>query len=101
MKDKPEEGPQYRIVITKIETRTVKKRGAHEIIEERPWTKEEFSDETMYQGPDAFLKSNPLKRVYGYAPSWQGVETEETELLKQTVDELDVQAVIRAVNNIK
>lgn len=92
---------KYSIVITKIEEKTVTKHGEYNTIDERPWTNEDFNkDKSAYQKPEVFLAANPLKRIFGYAPSWEGVEIEETQLLKQTVDELDLTAVIKAINGL-
>lgn len=91
---------KYVIRITKIEEKTVTKRGDHTVIKERPWTSDEVDSKTVCETKENFLKRNPVKKIYGYAPSWQGVEKEETEVLKQTVDELDLPAVIKAVNGL-
>lgn len=91
---------KYQITIKKIETNTVTKRGDYTVIDKKPWDESTLADERVYGGKEEFLKRCPLKEIMGYAPSWQGVETVETEVLKQTVDELDLPAVIRAVNGL-
>lgn len=93
---------KYKITITKIETKTVTKRGDYTIIDKRPWTDAELSEalSSHYGDRKDFLTKNPLKEVRNYAPSWQGVENEETEVLKQTVETLDLAAVIKAVNGL-
>lgn len=92
---------RYEITIKKIEEKPVTKRGEWTIVDKRPWTKEELSKEsaTSYSETD-FLKMNPLKEIRGYAPDWNGIEKSETEILKQTVDSLDLAAVIKAINGI-
>jgi hypothetical protein len=94
----------YEITIKKIDTKQVTKRGEHTIIDTRPWTEEEISDARRYDygqsGREAWLKANPTKNVYGYAPDYSGSETKETEVLKQSVDDLDLAAVIKAINNL-
>lgn len=93
---------KYKITITKIEERTVTKRGEFTLVNERPWTEEELNKEmaSHYGDRQEFLKDNPLKKIRDYAPSWQGIEQVETEVLKQTVETLDLAAVIKAVNGI-
>lgn len=90
----------YKITITKIESKTVTKRGDYTIVDRVPWTEKDIVDERTYGSRESFLKSNPLKEIRDYAPSWQGVETVEIEVLKQTVEELDLAAVIKAVNGL-
>lgn len=92
---------KYEIRITKIDTKKVTKRGEHTIIEERPWTKKEMSDESGYhQTAEEILATTPLKQVYGYAPPYEGTEKTEKEVFKQVVEDLDLQLVIKAVNGI-
>jgi len=40
------------------------------------------------------------KSVYGYTPEVENVQTETTEIYTQVVEELDLVAVINAVNKI-
>jgi hypothetical protein len=92
---------KYRITITAISERTVTKKGAHTVIDERPWTMGDVdADLKYYQNPDEFVKSSPTKKVYGYAPDVQEVEKVETQILQQNVDTLDIPAVIKAVNGL-
>jgi len=92
----------YQIVIIKKETRTVTKRGEYTVIDKRPWTDAELSEAmaSHYGDKQDFLSKHPLKEVRDYAPSWQGVESNEIEILRQTVDDLDIPAVIKAVNGL-
>jgi hypothetical protein len=90
---------KYQITIKKIETKTVTKQGAYTVIDTKPWAAELLDDE-VYGGKEQFLKSNPLKEIRGYAPSYEGIETVETEVLKQTVETLDLAAVIKAINGL-
>jgi hypothetical protein len=87
----------YQITITRIETNTVTKRGPYCVIDEVPWTQEQLCSAQMYESKEAFLAKNPLKKIHGYGPDVQTQETEAVEVLKQTVDELDLRAVLRAV----
>ncbi len=91
----------YKIIITKLETKTVTREGTFTVIEERPWTEKELIDASpRYGDANDFLVKNPLKQVRGYTPSFQGTEIKEVEVLKQTVDDLDIVAVIKAINKI-
>ena len=90
----------YEITIKKIEEVRVTKRGEHKVIDRVPWTNEAFAKEGVYGNANGFLERNPLREVYGYAPSYEGTEKRETEVLKQVVEELDLAAVIRAVNGL-
>lgn len=93
---------KYKITITKFETKTVQRRGDYIVVDRRPWTEQELNEASMriYGSVDNFLKENPLKEIRDYAPSWEGVEKEEVEVLKQTVETLDLSAVIKAVNGL-
>ena len=91
---------KYQITILKIEEVEVTKRGDHSLIDERPWTTDELQSEAMYQDKSDFLERKPVKKIYGYAPSYQTTEKKETEVLRQTVEEIDMPAVIKAVNGL-
>jgi len=94
----------YEIIIKRTTTKTVTKRGEWTTIDQRPWTKEElekaYCDDPNSRSQEQFLERSPMKEVYGYAPDVQAEQTESTEILKQTVDELDLPAVIKAINKI-
>lgn len=91
---------KYEITITKVEEVTVTKNGPWTVVDTVPWTTSNMGDETLYGGVQQFLECNPLKEIKGYAPSVQVTETVRTEVLKQSVDQLDLAAVIKAVNNL-
>lgn len=90
----------YEIIIRKTETVFVTKKGEWTIVARLPWTNEQIDAKVLYQDADAFVRENPLREVYDYAPAREVIERRETELLKQTVDELDMAAVIRAINKL-
>ena len=52
----------------------------------------------MYQSSKEFLETTPLKAVLGYAPDVEVEKTREAQIYRQTVDDLDITAVIAAVN---
>lgn len=90
----------YKITIEKIETLTVTRQGAWVVIDKRPWNGVELDEKTSYRqgGFEEFLKDNPLKEVMGYAPNISAQETKETVVLEQTVEALNIRAVINAIN---
>lgn len=93
----------YEIIINRVTTRTVLKRGDHTIIDKRPMTEAELADANgpfraaYEQKPDAFK----LKEVYGYAPDREEDEKVEEQIFRQQVEGLDLADVIKAVNKIK
>lgn len=94
---------KYTITITKVEEVPVVKRGAYTIIDRRPWTEQELDNERQYcfgEGKEKWLAKNPLKDVLGYAPDVEVIENKETKVLEQTVESLDIPAVIKAINGL-
>ena len=89
--------------ITIKEKRTERKLvpGTHTVIEKRPFTDEELSKSSAYR---TLYETKPdvteLKPIYGYAPAREENVTTEREILTQVVDELDLAAVIRAINKL-
>lgn len=76
----------YRITVTRMETVT-KKFG-------KEW---KVVGEEQAKGDD----NKPyLKDLYGYTPEIEKEATEEVEVLRQTVTELDMIAVIKAINGL-
>lgn len=62
-------------------------------------TEEVDRDERYYRHQENEPKTR-IKDVMGYAPAIDKPHTESIEILKQTVDELDLAAVIKAINNL-
>lgn len=95
---------KYEITIKKTEEVTRLKKGEWGVVDKRPWTEEELSEQVSHSfyrsNPNQFLERNPLKELMGYQPERDTVETVETEILKQTVNNLDLAAVIKAINNL-
>ena len=87
--------------ITIVEKRTVTKRvrGKHGVIGERPVEQEDVKD--VWDEAREAYKDGRMIRVHGYAPDREEEVEEEYEVLKQTVEHLDLVAVIRAINEIK
>ena len=100
--EQTKEEMKYKITITKIETVQSTEQGDYTIIDRRPWTKKELDEEKSHAYGDGktFLEKNPLKEIRGYAPARSIEKAVETEVLKQTVETLDLSAVIRAVNGL-
>ncbi len=90
----------YKITITKIEEVKATKEREYRVIDHRPWTQKELDDNVSYEPVEKFLERTPLKQVMGYAPEVETTKPVETEVLKQTVDELDLAAVIKAINRL-
>ena len=91
---------KYVITIREIEEVSAPEQGPYTVIDKRPWTPAELSNAAGFCDDKQFLKENPLKEIKGYAPDRQTVKTVETELLRQTVETLDLAAVIKAVNGL-
>jgi hypothetical protein len=91
----------YRITITKVESKQTTRQGAWVVIDERPWTSKELEG-SVYSGQSnqQFLDKNPLKEIKGYAPDVSVTEEREIEVLKQNVEDLDIAAVIKAINKL-
>lgn len=90
----------YQVTITRITERTVTKNGAYTVIKQQPWNAETFHQKSMYEDPKEFIQRNPVESIYGYAPQQQVVEKVETQVLSQTVEELDLKKVISAINGL-
>lgn len=93
---------KYKITITKIETVQSTEQGDYTIIDKRPWTEKELDEEKSraYGDGKSFLEKNPLKEIRGYAPARSVEKAVETKVLKQTIEQLDLPAVIKAINNL-
>jgi len=91
----------YRITITKVEEKQTTRQGAWVTVEHRPWTLKELEG-SVYAGQSTqqFLANNPLKEIKGYASSFPTTEEREIEVLKQNVEDLDIAAVIKAINKL-
>jgi hypothetical protein len=85
----------YEITIT--ERRDVKK------LVGKDWavvgTREVARNEGFYAGSDIEPKTR-VESVHGYTPEIEKTISESREVLKQTVDVLDLSAVIKAINRL-
>lgn len=92
---------QYQVTITRIEEKKSVKKGEWTTIDRRPWTTKELSEESKYSSTvEAFLEKNPTKAVLGYAPDQETVEKVQVQVLAQTVEDIDIGAVIKAINKL-
>ena len=67
----------------------------------RPWTAEEIDKRCPVAASlEAFLTASPTAEVYGYTPMIDTVKEERSEIFTQDVAQLDLQAVICAINGI-
>lgn len=92
--------PFYHVTLTKVEYRTVTRKGEWGTVDERPWTQKELDDNAKAYNQQDFLEKNPLKKVYGYKPDIADVEPKETKVLEQTLEDIDLPAVIKALNGL-
>jgi hypothetical protein len=89
-------GMAFEIVISETKTETKAERTEWQVVDKRPYTKEELNDVSEYSKPD----KGALKPIYGHPPARQ-VEVEvNREILKQRVETLDLAKVIQAVNGL-
>lgn len=89
----------FEITVREITTERKLVRGEHVVIDERPFTEKELAEAPYWQTTDAG-KQGKLKPIYGYAPEREQEVDVQRELLKQTVEKLDLPAVIKAINNL-
>ena len=85
---------QITIIEKKVVTKTV--RGEWKIVGQVPVTKKDLEGCAF---PSERFDS-PLKEERGYAPDREDDVEVEIEILKQTVEDLDITKVIRAINKI-
>ena len=86
----------YKITIEKVTQNKKLVKGDWVIVDQRPYTNADMKDSfsgTSYEGK--------TKSVYGYLEDKE-VEVDSTiKVLEQTVDDIDLVSVIKAINNIK
>jgi hypothetical protein len=78
----------YTITISKNEPVTVQ--AGHE------W--KQVAEEPMYPGANEL--AHVKKEIYGYTPEYDKVVEQSREILRQTVETVDVKLVIRAINGL-
>jgi hypothetical protein len=92
---------KYIITIKKVETVTKTESGSYGVVDRVPWTDEQIQGASDHYGSaQKFLAHNPLREIRGYLPDRSVEEEVETEILKQTVETLNLAEVIKAINGI-
>ena len=85
----------YQITIT--QTRTVKTMAGKE------WTiigTKEVPRDASYYRDDSNQPKTRIEEVRGYTPEIEKLQVQTVEVLKQQVDDLDLAAVIKAINKL-
>jgi len=85
----------YKITIEKIEITKQTVRGEYGVIDKRPYTKEEVEN-----SHDADQLKGKIKEVWGIKHNVEKTVKTEQMILEQTVDDLDLIAIVKAINNI-
>lgn len=85
----------YEITIKQTREVTKKRGGEWEVIGTR-----EVEREQRFYGDSEDEPKTRIEEVRGYTPEIEKTVTVEVEILKQTVDTLDLAAVIKAVNKL-
>lgn len=92
----------YEITIKKIESVPTVERGRYTVVDKRPYTNKELeSANDIYRA--CYEKLDPkaaIKEVMGYAPDEEVMKEITVDVLTQRVDDLDLAAVIKAVNKL-
>ena len=88
--------PMYTITIEKTETKRKLVQGDWVIIEQRPWTQKEMDEAFGQFDP----KPHPLKEIRGYPPAREQNVMKTSQVFQQTIEDIDLSAVIMAVNNL-
>ena len=85
----------YTITITKTEEVTRQKGNDWTLIDTRPYTKEELAKTS-----DSNHFEHKLKEIRGYTPEIDYTDEQETQIFKQSIEDLDMANVILAVNGM-
>lgn len=89
----------YEITITRMILKKVPAGEVWKVVRDELFTEEEAREASeLYTRSD---KQMPVKEVMGYTPKIIKEEHVEIDILKQTVADLDLTAVIKAINGIK
>ena len=87
----------YEVTVKKIEKVTRIVRGEYGVVECRPYTDEEVAKaNSSWQASDE--KVTATRDIMGYQPNKEITETVTREIYTQEVEEIDLVAVINAVN---
>lgn len=86
----------FKITIEKIETKTITEKGKWCKTGDRPYTKKECEDAGFGNNFEA-----ELKPIYSYLPDVKVEKEVIIKVLEQSIEEIDLVEVIKAINNIK
>lgn len=89
----------YEISITKIEMKELPAGKNWAVVAERPITEEDVRESPFSYDDEDIAKFN-LKQIYGYTPAQTKLKEVTTTVLKQQVEQLNLVAVIKAINSI-
>jgi hypothetical protein len=89
----------FEITIKEITTETKTVHGEHTVIDRRPYTDAELEESKGWMSSNAG-KAGETKPIYGYAPDVEKEVETEHEILKQRVSDMDLRAVILAINKV-
>jgi len=89
----------YEIIIKRKEVVRKKCRGGWKVVAERPLSTKDVEDSYFNKNLNDYR--GVLKQIYGYTPDFEDDVEEEHEVLKQTVVELNLVGVIKAINCIE
>ena len=85
----------YTVTIVKRVSEVKTVQGAWGVIGTRPYTQEEANKAMISQNWD-----RAIKEIYGYLPSREEEVKDEDKVFEQTVRELSIAGVIRAINGL-
>lgn len=94
--------PSYEIIITKTTVEDVESGGNWQQVGEEPLTEDDYR-QSIYDGSLIPFISNGeirLKKVFGYTPKIVKSKTITAEIYRQTVSDIDLPAIIKAVNKM-
>lgn len=87
----------YVVTVTRVEKVEVLKQGEWGVVETRLYTEEEM--QTMGGDPERFR--GETKTIRGYPPDRVVTEDRVTNIYSQTLEQLDLAAVVAAINGLK
>lgn len=87
----------YEITIKKTEMETSVGGNDWKVVGEAPLSKDDV-EEAHFSNHAEYMKK--LKSVYGYTPKYEKQVEVSREVLKQTVEDLDLNSVIKAINRL-
>lgn len=90
----------YEITITKIEIQEIESGSIWTQVGEALLDESDLK-QSIYDGSVVSRDEVRLKKVFGYTPKITKMETITIEIYRQIVPELDLPAVIRAVNKLE